>query len=121
MTGVSSVRSGHDISVEDTGSLHFARQAISILNTLFFVDRDLKRDIIRRILRVTKNAPLGKKRDRRTKRGSTMTVQQLWDLYQPQGCDVHRNDKELLIKRKNRIRKLQQFLKTYRMYHSRLC
>jgi len=110
MTGISSVRSGHDISVEDTGSLHFSRQAISILNTLLFVNRDLKREIIRRISRVTKNAPLGKKQDRRTKRGSTMTVQQLRNLYQLQGCDVYRNDKELLIKRKNRIRKLQQFL-----------
>lgn len=56
------------------------------------MDRDLKREIIRRISRVTKTAPLGKKQDRRTKRSTTMTVQQLRDLYQPQGCNIYRNE-----------------------------
>jgi len=62
MMSISSIRNGLDISIEDTEAC-ISRIRI-YLNTLLFEDKDLKREIIRRISRVTKTAALGKKQDR---------------------------------------------------------
>jgi len=77
---ISSIRNGLDISIEDTEAC-ISRIRI-YLNTLLFEDKDLKREIIRRISRVTKTTALGKKQDR-NKVEHTMIVQQLEDSYRP--------------------------------------